>query len=305
MTQVGAPPHEPIPIGEVASPPFVRLPDPRGVFAARAARFHAHAQTHGLRPFLLFLAGVSGAQHAILERLPPVDPPSADVLERAREHAMPPLDRSHFAPDPVFEQTLADLLAGVDGVAMPDPARAALSRTAAADPVTRTAMVQAVFADAVPVEALAEHVFVAAALQVHFSRLAATLDPARLVPVADGVCPVCGGAPVSSLVVGWSGAHGTRFCACSLCATLWNYVRIKCTVCGSSKGISYEEIDGGPGTIKAETCTACRSYVKVLYQVNDAALDPVADDVASLALDLMVREAGFRRAAVNPFLFGY
>ena len=72
--------------------------------------------------------------------------------------------------------------------------------------------------------------FVAAALQVHFARLAARLDAKALVPVGKGACPACGAAPVSTMVVGWSGAHATRFCACSLCGTLWNYPRIKCTV---------------------------------------------------------------------------
>jgi FdhE protein len=188
---------------------------------------------------------------------------------------------------------------------MPEAARAAFERTRRADAAARADMAGAVLADAVPVEALAEHVVTAAALQVHFARLAAGLDGEGLVPVGDGACPSCGGAPVSSLIVGWSGAHGTRFCACSLCGTLWNYVRIKCTICGSTAGIGYEEIDGGPGTIKAETCTACHTYVKVLHQHQDPALDPVADDVASLALDLLVREAGYRRGAVNPFLLGY
>jgi len=45
--------------------------------------------------------------------------------------------------------------------------------------------------------------------------------------------------------------------------------------------------------------------VKVLQQQQDPALDPVADDVASLALDLLVRERGYRRGAVNPLLLGY
>ena len=87
-------------------------------------------------------------------------------------------------------------------------------------------------------------------------------------------------------------------------ATTWNYVRIKCTVYGSTKGISFEEVTGGPGTVKAGCCAECRSYVKILYQHKDASLDPVADDVASLGLDLMVRETGMRRAGVNHFLLG-
>jgi FdhE protein len=191
------------------------------------------------------------------------------------------------------------------GYAMPAAAHAALLEVRAADAAKLTAMVGSVLADSIPIEAIAQHVFVAAALQVHFARLAAQLDAARLAPVGDGVCPACGGPPVSSLVVGWPGADGTRFCACGLCGTMWNYVRIKCTVCGSTKGISYQEIEGGPGTIKAETCSECRSYVKVLHQQKDPLLDPVADDVGSLALDLLVRETGLRRGAVNPFLLGY
>ena len=43
----------------------------------------------------------------------------------------------------------------------------------------------------------------------------------------------------------------------------------------------------------------------MLYQQQRPELDPVADDVATLGLDLLVREEGFRRGAVNPFLTGY
>jgi FdhE protein len=41
MTQVGAPRHDPIPIGEVAKPPFARLPDPLTMFARRGQRLKA------------------------------------------------------------------------------------------------------------------------------------------------------------------------------------------------------------------------------------------------------------------------
>ena len=57
--------------------------------------------------------------------------------------------------------------------------------------------------------------------------------------------------------------------------------------------------------MKAETCEKCRGYVKILNQQKEPDVDPIADDVASLALDLLVREAGFSRGAVNPFLTGY
>src|SRR5262249_59552853 len=115
----------------------------------------------------------------------------------------------------------------------------------------------------------------------------ARLDADRLVPVGDGACPVCGGPPVSSMVVGWNNAHGTRFCACGLCGTLWNYVRIKCVVCGDNGKITYQEIEGSDGNVKAETCGACHCYVKILQQHKDPDLDPVADDVATLGLDIL------------------
>jgi FdhE protein len=218
---------------------------------------------------------------------------------------MPPLDRNRFASDRVFDAALGRLLQLADGIDMPDTARSALARVTDADAGTRNAMVRAVLTNEIPVEAFAEHVFVAAALQVHYARLASRLAAKRLVPVGDGACPVCGGAPVSSMVVGWQGAHNSRFCVCSLCATQWHYVRIKCTLCSSTKGIAYREIEGGDGTIWAETCESCRGYVKILHQHKNVALDPVADDVASLGLDLLLREGEYRRGSVNPYLLGY
>jgi FdhE protein len=74
---------------------------------------------------------------------------------------------------------------------------------------------------------------------------------------------------------------------------------------GATKGFAYQEVAGGPATVKAETCESCHGYMKVLYQHKDPALDPVADDVATLALDLLLRDSGYRRGAVNPFLLGY
>jgi len=305
MTQVGAPRHDPIPIGDVATPPFVRLPDPATLFAQRAQRLRALAPGHELKSYLLLLADLCAVQHAIQDGLAAAELPDRDALARAREYGMPPLDRSRFTSDGACDAALERLLATFATCDMPAPAVAALRKTGAAYAGDRAEMMRAVLADSIPVEAIAEHAFVTAALQVHFARLATQLDAKSLVPVGDGVCPTCGGPPVCSMVVGWQGAHGTRFCACALCGTLWNYVRIKCTVCGSTKGIGYQEIDGDAGTIKAETCDSCRSYVKILHQHKDPSLEPIADDIASLGLDLLVRETGLRRGGFNPFLVGY
>jgi FdhE protein len=57
--------------------------------------------------------------------------------------------------------------------------------------------------------------------------------------------------------------------------------------------------------VRAETCESCRGYVKILQHLENPALEPMADDAAGLALDMLVREMGYRRGAVNPFLMGY
>jgi FdhE protein len=304
MSSAGAR-NDPVQIGKIAEPPFVRLPDPMMLFAARGNRLRALSEGHPLAPYLRLLASLSEVQHRLQDGLAAPDMPAADARERAREFGMPPLDRGRFTADAAFDLTLDRLLALTRDIDMPEPAYAALTRTNGADPMVRDAMVRAVLADSIPVEALADHLFIAAALQVHFARQAARLEAERLVAVGDGVCPACGAPPVASLVVGWPGAENSRFCACSLCSTLWNYVRVKCTLCGSTKGITYRQVEGSDGQVRAETCDACRGYVKILQQHQHPALDPVADDVASLALDLLVRELGYRRGAVNPFLLGY
>jgi FdhE protein len=304
MSKADAPQHDRVPIGEVAAPPFCRLPDPILLFAERAQRLRRLAQGHPLAPYLRFLADLTEAQYRIQDDLPPPTMPDTSARRRARDFGMPPLDRNGFTTDVAYRSTLERLLALAVEIDMPPVARAALERVISADNGTHEAMMRALLADSVPVEALAEHVFIAAPLQVHFARLASGLDAKALIAVGEGICPACGGPPVASMVVGWKGAHGTRFCGCALCGTLWHVVRIKCTLCGSTKGISYHEIEGAP-VVKAETCDECCNYVKILLQHKQADVDPIADDVASLGLDLLLREKGYRRGAFNPFLIGY
>jgi FdhE protein len=57
--------------------------------------------------------------------------------------------------------------------------------------------------------------------------------------------------------------------------------------------------------VKAETCDECGSYVKVFYQHKNMQLEPVADDVGSLALDQLLRDGAYSRAGINPYLAGY
>jgi FdhE protein len=79
-------------------------------------------------------------------------------------------------------------------------------------------------------------------------------------------------------------------------------VRAVCITCGEARGLSLQGIDGDAGIVKAETCTLCQTYAKMLYQAKDTNADPFADDLASLGLDILVAEAGFARHAPNALL---
>lgn len=307
MSDIGAPAagHDPVPIGEVSAPPFARTPDPSTLFRDRAARLRSAARGHALAPYLDFIAAIAEAQDAAGHDLPQPALPAPDALARAREFGMPALDRPALLQREVCLGTLRRCFIAMTAIDMPDAARRALAMVSAADDDAVLGMAGAVIDNAIPFDAIAEHAFIAAGLQLHAARTAARLDAATLVPVGEGACPSCGGAPVASVVVGWEGAHGARFCSCSLCGTLWNHVRIRCTACGSTKGITYRELDGSDGALKAECCRECSSYLKIMYQTKNAALDPVADDIATSALDILVREEGFARGGVNPFLLGY
>ena len=61
----------------------------------------------------------------------------------------------------------------------------------------------------------------------------------------------------------------------------------------------------GEATVKAECCRECGKWVKILYQNKNPTLEPIADDVASLGLDMLMRDTEWERGGYNPFLMGY
>lgn len=292
---------DPTAAASLSASPFAQRPDPPALFARRAWRFDVLAHDHGIAPYLLFLSGLAAVQTTVAAERAPVAMLATTVIGRAAEHGMPPIDRSRMAQDPEFLKTLTSFLEPIGSPRLPAAATKALARAI----VDRGRLAANVLAHDIPSTELAEHAFVAAGLQVHFACLAANLDVRRLRPIAAGICPSCGSPPVSSLIVGWPGAEGTRYAACSLCGTLWHVVRITCLSCGSTEGIRYQEVEGGTGMVKAETCDKCHRYVKILNQHKEPALDPVADDVGSVDLDLLMRDGPYRRVGFNPFLMGY
>jgi FdhE protein len=281
------------------------LPDGTRVFAARAERLRALAEGHRtLGDYLRLMAALAQAQHAAIAGLD-VTGPRPEAIARARTHGMPVLPATDMPRDArwrdVLSQLCATTAAAGEATAAAREICAAIGRwpgdhaEAQADRLLSGGN-EGVDAAAAP--------FVMAALQVVWVQLASRLSVDGVAELdAHDVCPVCGSLPVASIVRSDPQVYGYRYLHCALCATEFHRVRVTCTQCGSTKGITYQTIDGGPEAVRAECCGECRGYRKIFYQEKDPAVEPVADDLAHLGLDLLLTEAGFHRGSGNPLLW--
>ena len=142
--------------------------------------------------------------------------------------------------------------------------------------------------------------FVAAALQVYWLHIATSLGENAFGRLEQGgLCPVCGSYPNTGIVGSASSGQGLRYLSCSLCASEWHMVRIKCSSCESTQGIRHYILEGSNGAVKAESCDDCNSYLKLLYLEKDRQMDAMADDLATLALDMLMDKEGKTRGGPN------
>src|SRR6266851_4288449 len=292
-----------------------RLPDREFVFARRAARLRRLAAGSALGDYLQFLAVLVDAQHAALADSA-VPPPSAAQIESSGEHGMPPIHAATWPRAPQWRDTLEILCAALAArTGFPTGVSDSIATIRRAPPAWIEARATSILearndAIDIPVAPL-----VMAALQVHWVALAAHFVAGEVKALdVPGVCPLCGTLPVASMVCARSPYQGYRYLHCALCATEWHMVRVLCSQCGASgKDIAYHSLEGtaadkspsekGGAAVRAETCEQCHAYRKILYQEKDTGVEPVADDVASVTLDLLLGEEGYHRASGNPLLW--
>ncbi len=285
------------------SVPRLRLPDRSRVFAARAERLGALSRGHALQGYLELLATLAAAQHAALQSLE-VTLPNESRRAAARHHGMPVIPALGEARSSAWRGVLDALRTAVAAGNYPPAVAAACERLATRSAEALDAQADRLLAVEVAVGDAAAAPLIMAALQVYWVAMAARLVADDVgVPESSGVCPVCGTLPVASIVRTGAPYAGYRYLHCALCATEWHRVRIECTQCSATTGVAYHSIEGGSAAIRAESCDSCHGYRKIFYQEHDPAVDAVADDVASIALDLLLTEAGFHRASGNPLLW--
>ena len=288
--------------------PRIRLPERSTLFASRAQRLRQLAQTGAtgasIGDYLRLMALVADAQQLALSTFA-VPPPNEEQLARSRTHRMPVIHANGCPRAPVWRRLPAEVCRAVTATPeAPAGARAACERLLAAAPEALEMEADALLSARVEAIDLAGAPFLMAALQVYWAALASRLSPEHVAELeVPGLCPACGTLPVASIVRTDERSEGYRYLHCALCATEWHLVRITCSQCQSTANIAYHSIEGGSGAIRAESCDQCHTYRKILYQEKDTKVDPVADDLASLALDLLMSEAGYHRGSGNPLLW--
>jgi FdhE protein len=290
-------------LGGVQAPEAIVLPNPNKRFAGTATRLEKLATGHPMEDWLGFMAKLAHAQSAAVTTLSPPGTPEQTVVEQAVDARIPPLAADGHRRDASWRDGLSVLLDHFDGGAVPPQIQAVVSELRARDAAAIETLADQFLHGHVEVADAGAVLFVAAALQVYFTRMAASLPitTLRLLP-QRGLCPCCGSTPSAGLVTATGQTPGARYLYCSLCATAWNHVRTVCITCGESRTVSLEGIEGDAGIVKAETCNDCHTYAKMIYLAQDTKADPFADDLASLGLDVLVAEAGWSRHAPNPLL---
>lgn len=286
------------PAGEI---PFLRLPARDSHFKDRAARFRQLAPGHKMADFLDFMARLADAQHAALADFPPVPLPDAAQSALCKQHGMPPLAARTWPRAPAWRQVMLQITGAVFAEA-PRAAQNTITRLHGLDENRLEQLAAAVLDGRFHDVDMAAAPFVAAALQTYWVHMAAALGRAAFGRTdVPNLCPVCASAPVTSIVRIGGSEQGLRYLHCSLCGSEWHRVRAKCSNCESTRGIACYGIEGDKGAVKAEACEECGSYLKILYLEKDPYLDPTADDLASLALDILMDERGVQRSGPNLF----
>ncbi|MFN0186829.1 MAG: formate dehydrogenase accessory protein FdhE [Aquabacterium sp.] len=312
------------------STPFLLWPDRATMFAERAMRLRQLAGGHAMGDYLRFMAALAMAQQRALAAIGDAVPlPSAADLDAAARAGRPPLPAVDWPRDAAWRQAARQMAAALAADAsgdVPAALRQRLGELPATDDDWFERQADALLTGVMQGLELATSALVAGALQAWWTHLVGAVHAGhqgggQAFGLTDdrSVCPCCGSRPTVSITRHGGQATGQRYLHCSLCATQWHVPRGQCSHCGSKKSVAYQslalpELDDGDeearsraaqAAVQAETCDDCNHYLKILHTDRDAQAEPVADDLASITLDLLVADGPHQRHGVNlMLLFG-
>lgn len=278
--------------------------DLRLLYPHRAKRLRALMADHAMKDYLSFAADIVDAQNILLQNQP--FKPDAAHEPLVVDWRTAPLSKRSYPRDSYWLAVLDALLNHL--MTLPQYREGiigqAIKRLRETDAPTKEKAANLLLAGDVTAAGSDGAPFYWAALSLYWAQLARAykLNTVEEPGVERHLCPVCGSEPVASVIT-LGPPDGLRYLHCNLCETQWHYVRAQCSNCEQSGKVEYWALNDKDAAVKTESCADCHSHLKVIYQNKDLSLDPVADDLASLALDALMEEKGFDRSTINPFLF--
>jgi FdhE protein len=286
------------PMGEIR---FLFLPG-RDLFARRAARLRVLSKDHPLGDYLTFLALLADAQQDVLNQFPTLSLPDTNEQALCRERGIPLLDARSRPRNPAWRSGLSAILRQINVAVLPAAAQETVTRLVQTSETGLEEMADRILAGDLANISPQEMPFIAAALQVYWVHLASSLREDAFGRLKqNGLCPVCGSYPMAGIVRSGGEEQGLRYLCCSLCSSQWHMVRVKCSSCESTRRINYDILEGSNGAVKAESCNDCNVYLKLLYLGKDPYMEAMADDLATLALDMLMDKEGKARGGPNLF----
>ena len=283
------------------APPLL-FSSPKNLYQRRFERLQALAENHPMADYLLFASKIVAAQLELLEQQPiEKDPRVAEFT--AAQLADHPLSPAHFKRAPIWRELLMALLGKVKEDAN-DAVLPTIEWLEKASSSELEEMADDLLAQEFGKISSDKAVFIWAALSLYWLQLVQQLPRNAHQESGDNLhyCPVCNSAPVAS-VIHFGSEQGLRYLHCSLCESEWNMVRAQCSNCDKSEKLNYWSIDNVMAAVRAESCGDCNSYLKAMFQEKDHKVEPAADDLASIFLDVEMEEKDYMRSGINPFLF--
>jgi len=121
-------------------------------------------------------------------------------------------------------------------------------------------------------------------------------------PHERGHCPLCGSLPYITFL---REKEGLRFGVCSFCGHEHRIRRLCCPYCdeGDTAKLKLFRVPEYPG-VTVGVCETCSMYVKTLdFRQLDKGLLPALDDMASVALDVLAQNQGYKRPTLSAWGF--
>ncbi|MDF7666831.1 formate dehydrogenase accessory protein FdhE [Orbaceae bacterium ESL0727] len=279
--------------------PLLFYPAPNVLYAHRLERLQALAKESPFADYLQFCASIVAEQLELLKQ----DPIHVDLTKAlTADTDLPPLSLANYPLNHDWQRYLEKLLASLPK--MTDEIAKLIEELQKNSPEQYQEKALRLLNGEFDKVSSNESLFIWAALSLYYTQLASQIKGKAFAENSDKswLCPVCNSLPVASTIhIGQN--LGLRYLHCSLCESEWYVPRVKCTSCDNLQDIHYFSLDDERAATQAECCDHCHSYLKIFNQELAPHLDVIADDIATLMLDMKTEEEGFAKSGLNPFLF--